>query len=520
MRDDESFSQQDFLGASQIQDDLMFSFSHVSDVFDHPMSAPVHAPNTFWDPSTFDNISFNLDSIGSTAFNDQLASQLSQQGLVDFDDTSSVTPGLNAVLRSPGQENAQPPRRYPTLAPKPHVSAEPIIDGSGPTAFTALPNDVLGNPFANLLPHNAVDPGLLYTSPQAHTLNTSFNMMSEEEIPPMISVATDRRVEMPSNWQKQAQPALKGKQNKHASKSSPPKNSVCQSAPRNQSEGSQPTQHILQGGNSLKTPVIPGRRPSQKPNGPVIEINKSIRRQGRASPTKLMAPDSGLIPNAVLPSSYTISSSSRPALLIDPRGFAHVGPDIGAQKKPVSRQGSQTSRKTQDASSSDDSSADDNDPILIPSRNASFSLDSLVYPSGKREKIHALPDSRKPTGSIFQEDRRWMLDISADRPNTRDSIVGDSDAETVTADDHQRGHGDAVTELQLLKAAREERSRGRAERNRLRIETNRRRRSMQGGSGVPWTTTTGSARPGPDPMLRCLCDNNGIRREDGFMVQW
>jgi hypothetical protein len=156
-----------------------------------------------------------------------------------------------------------------------------------------------------------------------------------------------------------------------------------------------------------------------------------------------------------------------------------------------------------------DESSSDDEPIIIPSRNTSFNAS------------FALPDPRKPIGSIFHSSRRSVSDRSTSTVTASEAANGindvESEAETIMNDGQEQG-GDATSELLKVMEDRQKRSTltasGRAARL-LSINPG----ALHDSSISPhdlaksrYTTQT--------HQIRCTCNRNGGDENDGFMIQW
>jgi hypothetical protein len=148
-----------------------------------------------------------------------------------------------------------------------------------------------------------------------------------------------------------------------------------------------------------------------------------------------------------------------------------------------------------------DSDSDD-EPIVIPSRNTSFNAS------------FALPDPRKPVGSIFHSSSRSI----SDRSNSNSPNEGESEAETVVNEKAGKV-GDAASELRRVVEDRQKRSlrQGSARSSQRSLNTNI--RNLTGGIISP-TSLTDSSYGSDSYNVRCICNNSKADEGDAFMVQW
>ncbi|KAJ4860991.1 hypothetical protein T069G_05979 [Trichoderma breve] len=148
----------------------------------------------------------------------------------------------------------------------------------------------------------------------------------------------------------------------------------------------------------------------------------------------------------------------------------------------------------------------DEEPIIIPSRASSFNAS------------FALPDPRKPVGSIFHSGRRSVSDRSrsASTPSLVTQNDGESEAETVLTDHQERG-GDAASELRKVVEDRQKRSMQiENSRPQQRILTSSSSGNFKASSISPVSMADSSYRRG----VRCVCGRNEPDEGNSYMVQW
>jgi hypothetical protein len=143
--------------------------------------------------------------------------------------------------------------------------------------------------------------------------------------------------------------------------------------------------------------------------------------------------------------------------------------------------------------SEDDSSETDDEPIIIPSRNASFNAS------------FALPDPLKPVGSIFHSSRRSLSDKSTSTIEGISNGLHDEESEAETVMGEQKeGGGDAASELRKVMESRQ-------------------RRSLQNGRLHPGNSQSPTPQMSAWPMegrgVRCVCNRNRTDESEGYMMQ-
>lgn len=181
--------------------------------------------------------------------------------------------------------------------------------------------------------------------------------------------------------------------------------------------------------------------------------------------------------------------------------------DVGAITRSRSSRELSASRRSWE--SSDDDSSTDEEPIIIPSRTGSFNAS------------FALPDPRKPVGSIFHSGRRSISDRSrsASTPSLVTPTEGDSDPETIMAD-HPEGGGDAASELRKVVEDRQKRSMLMENvRSQQRILGPSSSGNFQASSISPPISMADSTYRMNGHRIRCVCRRNEADEENGYMLQ-
>ncbi|OAA64122.1 PHD finger domain protein [Akanthomyces lecanii RCEF 1005] len=160
-----------------------------------------------------------------------------------------------------------------------------------------------------------------------------------------------------------------------------------------------------------------------------------------------------------------------------------------------------SSRSTWDASS--ESESEDEDPIVIPSRTNSFSAS------------FALPDPRKPVGSIFHRPRRSTSDRSSSSAGGEQSQRNGDESEAETVHNERRGRGgDAASELAKLVESRQKRLSQPSMPGRLLTNIGNSRSDTVSPSSLA------ESGYGTDSQgVRCVCKRSGASK-NAFMVQW
>ena len=516
MQHDQIFDQVDYHDASQQQQqqqhqqqhDLSMMMTHPGDMFGYPMSAPVNPPANFWDPSVTMCMDMDFSAAGVDGFQQAV---LAQDPSVSFDWSSSMDLFQDPSLVPPpssNQENIQPSRHAQPIAPKPPVAEQTSAGGSTSMAGTYT-NSSLDDPFGLVSHGNAVDPGLLFGRPQTSAVDSAFNVTSGSGHAVASSAAED-----PTGGSGRRKSAVKeprnGKMPDRAYASSPIKSSVRPGLGRSLSENrgkkprargplpvlapaTRPTPPVSGGGSGVEA-----ARPGARTSGRVSPLKKQHRLSGLAS-----IPELSSQPHSRTSVRFTIDSNGRARAETTMLGGAEV--DGGIPRSQSSRE-----LGRDDWEESEYSSSSDDEPIIIPSRNNSFSAS------------FALPDPRKPVGSIFHSSKRSLSDRSTSTTTTMErqgagANEGESEAETVMEEGHGKG-GDAASELRKVVENRQKRT--------SQMGSGRSQRFLPGsrrsfdGSLISPTTMTDPSYGGDGQGVRCVCNRNEVDEAPGFMVQW
>ncbi|KAH6606828.1 hypothetical protein Trco_005981, partial [Trichoderma cornu-damae] len=517
MQDDQTYGHPDFNDGFHGHHDMAAMMGGAQDMFVYPMSAPP-GQASFWDPAMGMDLDFG--AAGAAFF------QPSHRHTGSFDWNSDIQlfqdpvppapppppPSSNQENVQPSAQNAhQPGRRERMLAPKPPVaghSAAPLTASAA--AFQASMEDSFGL----MTPMEGVDPGLLYSRPPTSSMDADFDPSAGTAPTGAVAAA-----EAGGNSRAMAQPrrtnslkeAKRGKMPDRSFTASPVKAAARPELNRSLSE-SRGKKASARG--ALPTMACAARPASQAGSvGIKQESGKSGTRpsgsgsgSGRMSPLKNQRRLSSL---ASIPESASQPQLSRPRtsvrFTIDAHGRARaettvVGEEAGGgiTRSRSSRELSSTRRSWE---SSDDESSTDEEPIIIPSRANSFNAS------------YALPDPRKPVGSIFHSGRRSVSDRSrsASTPSLVTPNDGDSEAETIMTDRHEGG-GDAASELRKVVEDRQKRS--------MQMENARTSNSGNFKSSSISLVSMADSSYGTDGHgVRCVCSRNEPDEENGYMLQ-
>ncbi|KAH7162334.1 hypothetical protein B0J13DRAFT_580082 [Dactylonectria estremocensis] len=507
MQNDQSFGQPDFTGSQQ--HDIAALMAASGDMFGYPMSAPVGAPATFWDPS---NMGMDLDfsAAPSNVFQSTPAHSHRHTGSFDwnseiqlFQDPSAPSAPMQPI----NQGNMQPLPQDRILAPKPSISHPSTSAAS--VAMSAAFAASMDDPFGTMTPGDVVDPGMLFSRPQTSAMESSFIPVTMSGSAEAAIARSGSRTPIPDELRRSA--SAKDMRNVLV-----PDRSFTSSPVKTSRPGLNRSVSENRGRRTQNRPVLPKLAPAARPvsqassTSSVENTRPLVRSSGRASPLKSQHRLSGLasIPEAI-PQPRTRTSVR---FTIDSRGRARAETTIlhGERDLDGTISHQRTSRNRSqglDFSSGDDSSTDD-EPIIIPSRTNSFNAS------------FALPDPLRPVGSIFHSSRRSVSDRSTSsfvHDGAGSQHEAESEAETVM-NDHYDKVGDATSELRKVIEDRQKRSNQIGNSRSQRFLQTSNLGSFRGDTISPSTLTEASLMTDRQNM-RCVCNRKASDEGDGFMVQ-
>jgi hypothetical protein len=477
MNDEQAYGQPDFSNMGQQQDMAVFIGSG-TDMFGYPMSAPVTGPVSFWDPASM-GMDMDFAVNDTNMFQSAGPSHHRQMGSFDWSNEPQLFQEPSAPPAPPtAQDKPQQARRERALAPKPVVSEQL------PQSTMAHADNFGGmqNPFGITHMADGVNPGLLLSRPQTSAMDLSFTGTDSSTLDNGEGLTT--RGSNTGRRNGNTKDARGGKLPDRAIASSPIKPSFRPGLSRSFSE------------NRGKKAMGRGSLTSLTPSRSEQNLAGAPRQSGRVSPFKHQKRLSAL---ASIPESSPNQARQRASVrfTIDSRGRARAESTMMTDSRGPGISHSQSARVglgrgSQD--SEDDSSETDDEPIIIPSRNASFNAS------------FALPDPLKPVGSIFHSSRRSLSDKST---STIEGIPNglheeESEAETVMGE-QKEGGGDAASELRKVMESRQ-------------------RRSLQNGRLHPGNSQSPTPQMSAWPMegrgVRCVCNRNRTDESEGYMMQW
>jgi len=496
-------SQDSHYGCSQTpthQQNLM-SFQSSSSEFFYPMSAPATAPafsNTkpFWDPdasmggmdldfSTGETSMFNMGSHRmSNSFDWGRSNQM-------FQETVNI-PNPSPNIASQAEQSTI--KRQRPLAPKtPACTTELRPSTMAPFDFNKV--SASEDPFSPSA-IGGVDPGLLFSRNDPVPMPSEFQDVHLPSTRPVTS-----HVEL-KPYQHQLRESMRDQEEMRRSRSSR-ENSRSRRFERG--TASSPVKGSARPGLQRSISDSRGRRTQDR------FLSRSST--GRISPVKHQRPSNLMsIPEMERPRTRT-----EVKFTIDANGRARTETVLVEEDLRTSRGGPSARSEGWESSQYDESSSDD-EPILVPSRNTSFSL-----PQQKPPKIGSFDTSsrthapqRRSYGGYSQSES------SSQRSFRRDSLG--SEAETVLDEDDDSG--DAAQALRKVMESRKERQVNTRNPQHHRYSDSTTRRNPQDGNyssstNLSPTTITdpdGGATPSSTKSgtTRCVCGSSDS--EGGLMI--
>lgn len=430
MQYEQSFHQPDFSEGSQPAD-VTALMAGSGDMFSYPLSAPAGAPASFWDPQASMGMEIDFSAASQGIFPSPAAGHR-HTGSFDwnndvqlFQDPSMQPPSSNQENIQPQQQGMVMPQGYPQH---------------------------LGDPFTMMSGGEMVDPSMMLGQPNGAMPQFSGVEQQQQQMPPAAEAPTAKataKSEMRRTGSNKSIRAAKGPD--RALASSPLKHSR---AGLDQVAGDGRGRATLTRSNTLPTLAPAARSMAQVAGGPAAaETARTLPRpNGRISPVKSQRRLSSL---ASIRESSPARQRASVRFTIDSRGRARAetlmaGQTSMSQDLPRSQSSRDLSSRSSWDHRSDESESEDEDPIVIPSRTNSFSAANSFSAS------FALPDPRKPVGSIFHRPRRSTSDRSSSSAGGENAHGDESEAETVLNEQRGRG-GDAASELAKLVESRQKR---------------------------------------------------------------
>ncbi len=567
MQHDQGFGQHDFPGTPH--QPAMGTFVTASaDMFSYPMSAPATAaafPDArYWDPPDPTMADMDMDFSAAAAaasgrdhvFQSQTAAHQSAMDSLNWGRGNQHFQDGGGVAPQQSRENARPLTQERLLAPKPAApglettSAEqPMYSGNYPTP--------VDDPFGIVTPDGGVNPGLLFSRPPSSSMDAaSFNASQ----PPSSSAPAAPQTARGSQVQDQGVLAVSARfglrrsvsvkelgtarQAERTLASSPIKQTSRPGLHRSYSESRGKRPVGFAGRQSLAASATTTRPSAQSSANLGFSASWSASHGGPSRPSGRISPSKNhhrLSSLTSIPEAGGPLSRASVKFTIDTNGRARVetSAESGDEPAPPSslrrRQAARPLHKARWDSSEDDESSTDDEPIIIPSRNASFALPDPIKPTGSRGPFHATQRSisERSYASSFAA---FAADVGPHDP--------ESEAETVT-NDSPRGTLDAASEVkkviqsrQRLAGAMSGGARGSGQRLRFASAGGGSSstglgvglyQAYQGGhssSTISPTTLTDASLPTPSTDskahgVRCVCSRVEAPQDgDGFMVQW
>lgn len=481
------------------------------DFFSYPMSAPATAPvftNTkpFWDPDASMggmDLDFHTDDAGMFNMGSHKLSNSFDWGRNNqmFQETMN-----NNTAQMQSTSPVKEPKRQRPLAPKPLTTS--AIPASLPR-FEFNNTSASDDPFS-AVSMGGVDPGLLFGSTNSLAMPSEFADVplpatrpatSHTELKPYQHQLRESKRDLEElQRSRSSREVSKARRIDRGTVSSPVKGSARPGLQRSVSES---RGRRIQG----TFPIEGAHRP-----GLSLKTDRVVSRGGRISPVKQQRP-SALMPIPELPAPRVRTELK---FTIDANGRARTERVVVEAEPKTTRGGPSATHEEWDSSHYESSS--DDEPILVPSRNSSFSIPqpNKAPKSNRHDSSNRGVNSRRHSTSGYSQS-----ESSSQRSYGQDSV--ESEAETVM--DGEDGFGDATRELRKVME----------DRKKNQLKSRNPRHHHYGSDATPRgnmyasyssstnlspttltdpATTPSSTRSG---TTRCVCNNPD---SEGFMIQW
>ncbi|KFY25878.1 hypothetical protein V493_04404 [Pseudogymnoascus sp. VKM F-4281 (FW-2241)] len=416
--DEESYLQSGIMG----QDDFLDFTQSSGDMFSYPMTAPVPVPaylnddKSFWDP----------DSSMADVSMDFMAEESSFYGTSQRVNSSADWPQGNQASQDPlstvplQQHGSQPLKRHRPLMAKPPVSS--TSQSLSNTAFDFSISSMPQDPFAADVSSGVVNPGLIFSFPEVTSPLHIDQNHSRPAAQRSRSVAGQTMQEpCEHQYRESLQDRIEPRRSRSLKENIP---NLSHGGARFGSpiEGNRPGPRRSSSINRPKK-----RATSNESQPPPNFAGKGVYSSGRQSPTKQA-------------SRMNLASIPEAAAGLNPRTAVTFSIDANGRAKTettVVMDDSRAPRRIHSRASSDgwespqSGSSTDEDPIMIPSRNASFSI----------------PNKRSmPKMAQFNTSRQHRSRKSG---SANSSSLGDPDSESETIIDGDES-GDAASALRKV----------------------------------------------------------------------
>ncbi|KAI2630792.1 hypothetical protein GGR54DRAFT_170097 [Hypoxylon sp. NC1633] len=501
----------EFLASTPQQQHMTHFVSTPTDIFGYPMSAPAASSNfgdsrMFWDTDMsgmdFDFSTGNGNVLQTPSHRPMNSLDWGKSNEI-FQETGTAPPQ--------SQESNPPAKKERVLAPKP-PAANPDTNATDSSMFVSSFHAPTDESFAMMSQNGGVDPGLLFTRPPSSSMEPAhFDPMAQLPLQsftqpePVILTAAKppkRAAVRRSNSTKEVR-----KKGNRATASSPIKPSDRPGLSRSFSEniGRNPVRAT-----SNLPNLAPATRPMAQSSGRAV--SQGSRPNGRISPLKghhRRLPSLSSIPETPTPRTHTSVKFT-----IDSSGRARaetttvVVDDDDLTPTVIRHQQEPRGKGKSWASSEDEGSSTDDEPIIIPSRNTSF----------------ALPEPRRPSSYSIHSSQRSVSDHSTsslgifyNELNPADDDP-ESEAETILNVMDGSSRGDAASELRKVVESRQKRTSS-TNRNSVPRMTYRANSTTTPAS---LKTTANLRTPSTDrsSQIRCICNTaSSHMNSNNYMVQ-
>ncbi|KZZ95905.1 hypothetical protein AAL_04201 [Moelleriella libera RCEF 2490] len=474
-----------------LQQDMMVFLGDYNNIFDYPMSTPVVAQPNLWDHP----LPMDLGVMAAPEQNHfQLPPSSTHRHSGSFDWNSETQLFQNVNTPPSNQENIQPTTM--TGAPAPKLLMSDAVRGSNVDASMRIPSSLPSDdPF--ITGGDAVDPGLLCSRPQSAATDAGHGGAIRPGSAGVSALEADKaqgsKTRGPSG-KKRTRKTTKGPE--RSSPCLPHKASKRPALGRSASDSraSRPR------GRNLLPSLAPASNPAHGTGNAASAA--ASRLSGRTSPLRSQQRLSSL--TRVPEKTPRFHPQASVELTVDAFGRAHAKTTLPRGGTLARSQSSQDMSRNRDWSMADADDSDDTDyePIIIPSRQTSFTAS------------FALRDPCEPVGSIFHSSGQDQ----AARSSSGSINGGESDAETVMAHERSGDNGDAASEIRKVMSYRR--------RGLLQQRDGRTQRFLSinpcnfpGGIISPTSLTDSSF--GTDVCsVRCYCNNGSYDESEGCMVKW
>ena len=573
MQNDQDFDPQSHFMATAPQGVGNFMTTQ-GNMFGYPLSAPAAAPGfdpqrSFWDAdSSLAGMEIDFGANGAGMFQSSASQQ--DGGSVDWIRTNPLLHAQGGLMSHANGQVSHGDCQAALVSQPPVSMLVTSADAHAMFATASYPTPI-DDPFGiSGNPGGAVNPGLLLSRPPSASMDPAPSFNQQPVRAPsssLLPAADDDRQISPSRGSSSSATSASTCGQKASGKGELRRSASAKDSPRkpDRTMSSSPVKGVVRldlsrslsenrGKKTTATarPSLPPLAPAPRPQSQLMSsagmgVNRPIMPHppqrphvARSLPPKTSSSNSSSSGHHHhrLPSLTSIPEASpgpqmrtQAKFTIDENGRAHVETIVVVNEPPPSTHKRHSiyalprrPRPEWDSSDDESSSSTDDEPIIIPSRNASFALPDPRKPSAIRsfQSSQKSMSERSVSSASFSSCASFSNSSSRPGSQRRGGTANDSDEETVVNDTTPtRSNGNALSELQKLRESRQRQQQLVSASKQNQFSSASYLGQLLASSpaklsetNLP-TPTTGSRRQ----RIRCVCNRSDAGRDE-LLVTW